>query len=381
MASIPRPVYPKFDPPGMLSDLTAEQRELWHVSISQLFDKVIEGDPEYNDGPRAQFFNPTKRNEAADKISAKIDWIAFPKGIKTDFTTDEARWQEADRTRDNQDEYCEWSVTRDGQKRIIKVTFTCEGPEYWHFLARVNPELVVQHYRKFVSPEVKPDDLFINGKYNPLNKWNNSTTNGAMHLVQRNNTLSAEIELAAAASIVRVKKGKTVTNQGELIRCSQYGVEDRNSDPHIGDRVNKLARDRHLLSLANPVGLYFDRLEPVGWITKDGTPATEFWKIVRGGPDNALRAEFEVPKEKGYTVEDITINGTPIRYASQIADFIHIKLTAIAQELGQSTANPLKGCKGRISHQQAFAEPTGEELIKHAPRPVNGIFNLESRLY
>jgi hypothetical protein len=34
------------------------------------------------------------------------------------------------------------------------------------------------------------------------NTWNNSIANGAMHLIQRNNTLTAEIGLAAGASLV-----------------------------------------------------------------------------------------------------------------------------------------------------------------------------------
>ena len=29
-----------------------------------------------------------------------------------------------------QDEYCEWSVTRDGDGNILRVDFTCENPEY-----------------------------------------------------------------------------------------------------------------------------------------------------------------------------------------------------------------------------------------------------------
>lgn len=35
----------------------------------------------------------------------------------------------ADASRDVQDEYLEWSVLRDNEKKIISVTFTCEGPE------------------------------------------------------------------------------------------------------------------------------------------------------------------------------------------------------------------------------------------------------------
>jgi hypothetical protein len=59
---------------------------------------------------------------------------------------------------------------------------------------------VLALYQEHVSRDVKRADLFdSNGKYVPRNKWNNSTTRGAMHLIQRNITLGAEIELAGGS--------------------------------------------------------------------------------------------------------------------------------------------------------------------------------------
>ena len=55
-------------------------------------------------------------------------------------------------------------------------------------LAALNPDKVLDLYREFVSPTVKREDLFENGQYNPLNRFNNSTTYGAMHLIQPANT-------------------------------------------------------------------------------------------------------------------------------------------------------------------------------------------------
>lgn len=43
----------------------------------------------------------------------------------------------ADASRDVQDEYLEWSVIRDNEKKIISVTFTCEGPEVGDTLPHV----------------------------------------------------------------------------------------------------------------------------------------------------------------------------------------------------------------------------------------------------
>jgi hypothetical protein len=208
---------------------------------------------------------------------------------------------------------------------------------------------VVQLYRQHVSPEVRAEHLFQHGAYVPRNRWNNSTTNGAMHLIQPNNTLGAEIELAAAATIVRMINGRTLDAEQELIKCGQYGRPERNSDPHIGAMVNELARAKHDITLANPVGLCIAGLSVAGWQTPDGSPASDYWKITRGTPEKALRAAYEVPAAKGFTVGDIKINGRNIEFGSQIADFITIKLTGLATRLGKSNVAPFTGCVQRTA--------------------------------
>jgi hypothetical protein len=93
-----------------------------------------------------------------------------------------------------QDEYCEWSVTREkATGKITKVTFTSEGREYWIHLAKVKPDKVVELYQKYIHPAVRKEDLFTEGVYNYKNRWNVDTTNGAMHLIQRANALEAEV--------------------------------------------------------------------------------------------------------------------------------------------------------------------------------------------
>ncbi len=62
----------------------------------------------------------------------------------------------------------------------------------------------MQLYQEHVNPSAKHEDLFdAQGNYRPVNKYNRDSVNGAMHLIQRNNTLQAEIELGAAATILR----------------------------------------------------------------------------------------------------------------------------------------------------------------------------------
>jgi hypothetical protein len=238
-------------------------------------------------------------------------------------------------------------VERDPQTdKITRVTFTCEGPEYWSFLANSAPDVALALYQKYVSAKVGRADLFrSNGRYNPRNIWNSSTSNGAMHLIQQNNSLTAEIELAAGSSVVREIDGKLLTGEQELIRCGRYGGEERHSDPHIGAQVNSLTRQKASVTLDNPIGLYFAGLSTAGWTTPDGSDPQSYWRYERGTPEKPVRAVYEVPKERGFTVADVMINGRGIEFAAQITDFISIKLTGVASRFGQSTAKPMTGCR------------------------------------
>jgi hypothetical protein len=53
---------------------------------------------------------------------------------------------------------------------------------------------------------------------------------------------------------------------------------------------------------------------------------------------------FEVPADKGYVVGDITINGAPIEFGAQIADFVSIKLVGLACRIGKSTVQAKTRC-------------------------------------
>ena len=338
----------RLDPPGFLDDFDEQQKKGWSDYISDLCDEAREGNPqELNfDGPREQFFNPLKVAEDSDAQVVDIKWVAFPRNVTVSSVSQRQRWRRADSSRDLQDEYCEWSVERDENDKISRITFTCEGPEYWSFLANTSPQLALSLYREFVSPEVQKEDLFfLNGRYNPRNKWNATTINGAMHLIQQNNTLSAEIELAAGASVVRSINGKLLTGEEELIRCGQYGGVERHSDPHIGAVVNSVTRQKADVTLANPVGLYFADLDTAGWETPDRADPKEFWNYVRGTKEKPVRAVFEVPKELGYLVGDIKIQGKPIEFAAQITDFINMKLSGVGTRFGKSTVQPMTGCR------------------------------------
>lgn len=256
------------------------------------------------------------------------------------------------------DEYCEWSITYDTNGKLKKVVFTCENPGYWFALWHQDPDLVTQLYQQYVHPNVRREDLYLrDGKgnpvidpltddyaYNPTNKWNSGTQSlpdrgGAIHLTSPPNTLSAEITLAAAATVAR----QCDNDEQTIICCSQYGRPRRNSDPHIGQLANQLA-SQFCITLADPVGLYIQTPDFSKWSVKGRTDydVTKFWSIERGevaplnsseGFDSILHAVFTVPND--LEPEDILItrpNGEilPLQWAGQIAETFKIALRAVA---------------------------------------------------
>jgi hypothetical protein len=241
---------------------------------------------------------------------------------------------------------------------ITRVIFTSEVPEYYRFLSLRARNVLVALYKKHVSPNVKEADLFSGSQYDPNNVWN---LRGAMHMIQRFNTLGAAVTLVAQASVQRVRNGLPLANASDLIECGINADRDRNSDPLIVTDVNALARAKANISFADPVGLYIDRLRTVGWTTPDGSDPATFWRVTRGRKGSAVRAVFEVPPSKPFTIGDIEINDRPITSPSQIAEFVDVRVTGIA--FGKNATKP-KPCGGGGLLAGAEPEVTLEDITR-----------------
>jgi hypothetical protein len=376
------PNLPQFDPPANQNDFKPGEedkekalRSRWNDNINRFTQQTLQNNPwsSTNQPALTQYYNPLDTDIPEGTKGAAIKWTAFPNLILVNYPSvgQVTQWKYADEgppdpndepkePRVWQDEYCEWSVTRNADNQITKVMFTCENREYWYTLWDIDPEVVLRLYQQLISPQVKLEDLYLTkdnqpvidpetGRpaYNDINKWNNNTTNGAVHLISNPNSLSAEIFLAGQATILRKDgAGNPITDQGELINCSGYGTANRNSDPTIGATVNGLVRGSGALgsgvriSLENPVGLYiqepaFDRYQ-LPFAAPDGVQPSDYWKIIRGRKrqngeevDYILHAVFEVPEEQGFTVSDITIDGINIQYGSQITQTFQIALAGL----------------------------------------------------
>ncbi len=108
-----------------------------------------------------------------------------------------------------------------------------------------------------------------------------------MHLTQPNNTLGAEIQLAADSTILRHDENKRPVVIPDALVCgAAYGGSSRSSDPTIGGSVNTLARLGAFLTLKNPIGLYMHDLNTQGWTNPRGESINpnEYFKILRGEP-------------------------------------------------------------------------------------------------
>ncbi|KAJ0426752.1 hypothetical protein BJY00DRAFT_306747 [Aspergillus carlsbadensis] len=242
----------KFSAPGHLQDLSPSNQIAWsEQQISQWLDDEIAGNG-LGRTPLRQFFNRRRTPYDKSQPGVAITWSAFPKRqVSRTHSRDDQRWAAADSSRDLQDEYLEWSVARDGTdpatSKVKRVVMTCEGPEYWRFLADNQPRDLVRLYK-----ELNPD-------HGSQIAEQRLFTSNAMPPGQQayNNTLGAEIDIAAQATVLRKdRNNKLITSPGPLIRCSEYGDPDRHSDPHIGTAINDLARQKHVIFIADPVGLY-----------------------------------------------------------------------------------------------------------------------------
>jgi hypothetical protein len=391
----PMPTLTRFDPPGLLDefDRIPGQRAGWDRYISSTFSGAIarvrgQGVP----AAEVQFYDETQTASEEPIVDEAIQWLGFPQTLVARFGRSRALRMADEPAPDSQiggilsriqDEYLEWLVTREGT-RIKRVTFTCEGPEYWQsiaggpsiydpagkspadFGAQGDPDVLVDLYRQILGTnEVEPEDLFFPDApdtYNPWNVWN--TQRGIVHLQQINNTLGAEITIGADGTVLR-DKGGPVTDATRLICCGGFGGPERASDPHLGAAVNALARQGFALTLRNPVGIYMAGIDDTA-VTQPKAgggrePADDYFRVVRPQPTAAneglaVRAVYEVPEGvlnpdgSQMTVSDLQIAGVPITFGGQLAEKVTMQFFARACREGAFDSTP-QPCSAKCCRQ------------------------------
>ena len=253
-------------------------------------------------------------------------WMAFPRQVLVAHRDDRrAAFIEADSdvaTRNPQNEYCEWRVTRNAAGKITKVIFVTESPEYWTELWAVDRPAVVALYRALVSPAVVEADLRALGPgnvYNKFNRWN--TTDGIVHLIQSINTLTAALGLTQGS----IHTGAARDNYETAPPGLRTSV-----DPRVKFDIGALARKPLAITLREPIGLYITGYDDTGWTKPNGTPVGDYWRIVRGSPGQILRLEYRVPPGAGFVVGDIRIGGRRIEWGGQIAEHVTCTVGGVA---------------------------------------------------
>jgi hypothetical protein len=390
-----------YAPPARMSDFDAipGQRDAWHRFVLESFKanigavadqlRPIKGKP--------QFYSAVLYDPGGPVVEQAVVWNAFPKELLRRYGRDRALviadslwplsayeydWRydpnvPADTGVGRPDvtfpdtyfyrplvEYCEWHVDRDAASgRIRRVSFTSEPPEYWFALfggkqdqSQVDfpgdKDLVLDLYRKLVSPNVEMADLLVTkpftspfgllkkNAYNPYNKWN--TTHGIAHLSAPPNALTAEINLGALATVLyEDAAGNPTVDPDAFISGTAMGGANRNSDPTIAATVNVLARQGAMITLANPVGLYMDHIDLTGWEVPGGQAAEDWARVVRGQDRLIERLVVQSPTEE-FDVSDLRIGGVPVAFGGQIAECITVKLVGAAAALGSVSNGRLK---------------------------------------
>jgi hypothetical protein len=408
---------PEFSPPGNLPELNDKNKLLWSGKfISQWMNDEIAGNvegPYQKRDPLTQFFNGTIIPYDTTQDPTGITWVAFPNQVTINFGgSNDLRWKIADSSRIYQDEYLEWSLSRDGNGNITTVVFTCEGPEYWQFYSFYQQADAIASIKKMNNLDLTPEDeadLFLtplddpNDRskwlYNPTNPYNFRTDTGTIiHLIQPANTLSAEIDIAAQATVIRKDaQGKVITNSDQLIRCSQYGNPNRNSDPTIGSLINALARQGNSISIADPVALYINKFD-TGAFKLDASGGRD------GDSDNFIPVpaswfEFQrgdIKKKQGLrlriqnntaqktndgsrllTVSDIYDKSKSVylNYGAQFADYIHMGVAGVAipgDQPSPAVSCPAPPAAAAAPKQSAEGTANIKELRITAEAPAKG---------
>lgn len=409
-----------YQPPAGIDDLAGRATrqtflDAWHGSMRSDFQREIANLPEVN---KLLF---SEEQTVAMGAELPVTWNAFPLSLRRQFPNEPLkRWAAADvlRALDRgttpakkllmpfrmQDEYCEWRAYRSNPAGPIqRIVFTAEAPEYWIELARHDFDRVVQLYRQWVSSVVQPDDLKLQedivfgddvlpaGSYNPYNAWN--TAKGCIHLTHHANTLGAEINLAARATIPRKDaNGQRITDVRRFACASDFGDPNRSSDPNIGSGVNLTVLPAaaggtvpRSITLANPVALYIDRIAAGVLTDEHDNPLPGWFKIVRGVVGRGLMAVLEPPPDAGFGLDKVLIDGEPLTHGGQVAEHIQMVLYAKTADLLRPTpplhravshccmpANGMPADKLNFSHQNSGVACVGPEF-KDAFPEVSGV--------
>ena len=337
------------DEPGGLRDLGDVGRAAWGDAVARCMRACVPagGHP---------FLLP-----AADPRTPLVtgpDWTGLPVRVVGCLTRARALGL-LDAERRLQEEYLEWRTVRDRDGAIRRVELTTELRDYWRVLAAHEPARTVELVGELTGRAVAPSDVYGTRAPEALdparreqafaatmidrpNRMNDGR-DGICFMSHRSNDLQALVAIVAAATTVCVvRDGASGRNRcasaAEVIPLlGDAAVAGRASDPLIVERLGRLAFERRLVALDDPVGVYVQGVEHTRLRTPDGSPVPPEWfsagrgMSARAAPDGRPRHQrlvFEVPAGEGLAVSDLVDAATerPIRHGAQIAELVGLRV-------------------------------------------------------
>jgi hypothetical protein len=337
--------------PGGLSDLGNAGRAAWDEAIAASLTEAMASPADH------AFLRP-----AADDRMPYLtgpDWTGLPARVVQCLGRARAL-RVLDAQRRLQEEYVEWRTVRDPAGAIVRVELTTELRDLWRVLATHEPARTVEIASELARRRVAPDELYGVSRPERLSprdrarRFDTRLARGARNLndgrdailfmTHPGNDLPSLVEIAAAAALPCVVRDpvtghRRCASADEVIpRLGDAAVMARTSDPVIVERLGRLAFERRLIALDDPVGVYMQGLEitrlrtpsgehvPADWLTwSRGVPAG-------GRPDGDPRYQrmvLEVPEtERPLVVNDLVDVATeePIRHGGQIAELLRLRL-------------------------------------------------------
>jgi hypothetical protein len=206
--------------------------------------------------------------------------------------------------------------------------------------------------------------IYERGDYNPYNRVNLEEC--AAHLTHPANTLGAEIDLAAKATVQRLDSNEElVSERRRLACCSNFGDQNRNSDPTIGLAVNQTVRGGISITLADPVGLYIRAFDASRIADSAGNALDGWWVTRRGSPGRTLRAELGPPAGSSLTLADVRVgNNEPLTTGGQLAELTTMVLYVRALDLDLPEPAPQR-CRNRCCVKRG--QPPEAALLDQVP--------------
>jgi hypothetical protein len=299
--------------PGGLRDLGAAGRAAWDEAVA----RCLPSDHPY------LLRAPDRRTPQV----VGLDWTGLP--VRVVGCLGRARALAAlDAQRRLQEEYVEWRTVRAPDGTIRRVELTTELRDYWRVLAAHEPARAIDLVGELTGRAIAARHL-EGLRDGPLNDGRE----GICFMTHRDNDLPALARIAAAAAMPCTVGDRRATANEAIRMLPDAAIAGRASDPVIVEALGRLASERRLVALADPVGVYVGGVEHARLRTPDGSTVPREWFAASRG---SQRLVFEVPAGEGFLVGDLVdaASERPIRHGGQIAELVALRVLLRASAPG-----------------------------------------------